>query len=357
MTWQLTLKQIPAVMVDSHKSYPWLIAMLKWLLVNIWFKLYLNLVGAVYIVKEQILSRPRRLPDYPDQKGKTVVITGGGRGIGEHAVRKMVRLGARVIMGCRSPEIVMKKFEDLTNEESVIGSVEVYYLDLMSLGSVNSFAKQVIALQTPVHILINNAGIMFGTRKETEDGFESQLATNYLGHFLLTHILLPVLVKSGTKDSPARIINVSSCAHFVGSWLDFSDLQLNKLYSPEKAYGNSKAAQIMFTGVLARVLEDRQVPVISTSLHPGVVHTDLYAHVGWVKIFSWVAWLIMKTPEQGGDTLVYAALDESVDKETLFMENCRSASTSNFTSTADTQQKMWEVTCSLLEIQHFGKDD
>jgi len=105
------------------------------------------------------------------------------------------------------------------------------------------------------------------------------------------------------------------------------------------------------------MLEDRQVPVIATSLHPGVVHTDLYAHVGWVKIFSWVAWLIMKTPEQGGDTLVYAALDDGVDKETLYMENCKPASISNFTSTADTQQKMWEVTCSLLGIQHFGKDE
>jgi len=325
--------------------------------VNIWYKFYLNLIGAMLVIKEQILSRPRSLANYPNQSGKTVVITGGGRGIGEHAVKKMVKLGMRVIMGCRSPDIVKKKFEGFTKDENVTGSVEVFHLDLMSLESVRSFAKQVLALDSPVHVLMNNAGIMFGPRKETEDGYESQLATNYIGHFLLTHLLLPLLKKSGTRESPARVVNVSSCAHYVGSWLDFSDLHLRKIYSPEKAYGNSKAAQIMFTASLTEMLEEHQSPVMSVSLHPGVVHTELYTHVGWVKMFSWVAWLLMKTPQQGGDTLVHAALDGGITKNTLYMENCRAARVSDFTRNKNNQKKLWDWSCNLLDIKNFGKQE
>ena len=181
-----------------------IIRMLKWFLINIWFKIYLNLIGAMYLVKEQILRRPRSLPPYPSQTGKTVLITGGGRGIGEQAVKKLVRMGARVIMGCRSPESVKKKFEEAFKDHAVTGSVEVYHLDLMSLSSVKSFAQTILSLDIPIHVLINNAGIMFGDRKLTEDGFESQLATNYLGHFLLTHQMLPMLERTGKEESPAN---------------------------------------------------------------------------------------------------------------------------------------------------------
>merc|ERR1712096_229369 len=129
------------VMVQTKKQSREFLKMIKWFFVNLWFKLYLNIIGAIYIVKEQILRRPRSLPPYSSQAGKTIVITGGGRGIGEQAVKRLVRLGARVIMGCRSPEMVKKKFDDIFKEDSGDGSVEVYHLDLMSLASVRSFAQ------------------------------------------------------------------------------------------------------------------------------------------------------------------------------------------------------------------------
>jgi len=347
------------VMVQTKKQSREFLKMIKWFFVNLWFKLYLNIIGAIYIVKEQILRRPRSLPPYSSQAGKTIVITGGGRGIGEQAVKKLVRLGARVIMGCRSPEMVKKKFDDIFKEDSGDGSVEVYHLDLMSLASVRSFAQTVISLDCPIHVLINNAGIMFGDRKETEDGFESQLATNHLGHFLLSHLLLPTLERTGQADTPARIVNVSSCAHYCGSWMDFSDLHLRKVYSPEQAYGNSKAAQVMFTAHLASMLQTRQAPVLVFSLHPGVVYTDLYTNVAWVKIFTWIAKQMMKTAKQGGDTLVHAALDpdlmdRQVDTSKLYMENCRQGRNSSFTNSVENQAKLWGLTCSLLGIEQFG---
>jgi len=136
-------------MVGSIKESRNTLKMLKSLVINLWFKLYLNLIGAIYIVKEQILRRPRSLPSYASQAGRTILITGGGRGIGEQAVKKFVRLGARVILGCRSSELVKKKFEESFKDHVVAGSVEVYHLDLMSLSSVRSFAQTVLSLDTP----------------------------------------------------------------------------------------------------------------------------------------------------------------------------------------------------------------
>jgi len=234
--------------------------------------------------------------------------------------------------------------------------VEAYHLDLMSLSSVRSFAQTVISLECSIDVLINNAGIMFGDRKLTEDGFESQLATNYLGHFLLSHLLLPILKRTGSEDSPARIVNVSSCAHYCGSWMNFSDLQLSKVYSPEQAYGNSKAAQVMFTTHLSSLLQDMQIPVVVYSVHPGVVYTDLYTNVWWVKIFGLVARLMMKTAKQGGDTLVHAALDQDIlSYKQLYMENCRPGRNSSFTSKTENQAKLWGISCSLLGITQFGE--
>jgi len=328
--------------------------MMKHFLINLWFKLYMNIIGAIYVVKEQIIKRPRPLPPYTSQEGKTIVITGGGRGIGEQAVKKLVRLGARVIMGCRSPEVVKKKFYDLNNEDSCNGYVEVYHLDLMSLSSVRTFAKTVTSLDCPLHVLINNAGIMFGDRKETEDGFECQLATNYLGHFLLSHLLLPVLEKTGQEDTLARIVNVSSAAHYCGSWMNFSDLHLRNMYSPEQAYGNSKAAQIMFTSHLSTILKTQMSPVQVFSIHPGVVYTDLHINVAWVKIFSFIAKLLMKTAEQGGDTVVHAALDPGLKGHQVYLENCRQGRNSSFTNKVENQERLWGLTCSLLGIKQFG---
>ena len=124
-----------------------------------------------------------------------------------------------LILGVRKPQVVLEKMA----KEEIQGSFEVLDLDLNSLESVRQFSQQVLSKNLPIHVLINNAGIMFGPRKESADGFELQLATNHLSHFLLVHLLLPKLREAGTKESPARVINVSSCAHFAGGWIDWND--------------------------------------------------------------------------------------------------------------------------------------
>lgn len=330
------------------------------LLKHIFFKLYLNFgVGAWYTLKEQVWDRHNNLNSLPTQENKTFVITGGTRGIGLEAVKTLLSLNSHIIMGCRKVDEAKKVFDKLREDGLVGGTIEFIPLDLMKLSSVKSFGQAILEKQIPIHALINNAGIMFGERHETEDGFESQLATNYIGHFLLTHILLPVLERTGTADEPARIVNVSSSAHFLGSWMDLDDPNLRNFYNPEQAYGNSKAAQILFTDYLDALLQSKNVPVKVLSLHPGIVLTGLYTNVGWVKWFNFIAWLIMKTPSQGGDTVVNATVSpqEFSGRKHIYLENSRPAYRSSFTSSVGNQAKLWGKTCKMLEIQEFGRPE
>lgn len=328
------------------------------LLKHIFFKLYLNFgVGAWYTLKEQVWDRHNILNSLPTQENKTFVITGGTRGIGLEAVKTLLSVNSHILMGCRKVEEAKNVFDKLREDGLVGGKIEFLSLDLMKLASVKSFGQAILEKQIPLHALINNAGIMFGDRHETEDGFESQLATNYIGHFLLTHILLPVLERTGTADEPARIVNVSSSAHFLGSWMDLDDPNLRNFYNPEQAYGNSKVAQILFTDYLDALLQSKNVHVRVLSLHPGIVLTDLYTNVGWVKWFNFVAWFIMKTPAQGGETVVNATIcpQEFSGKKHIYLENSKPAYRSSFTSSVENQAKLWGKTCKMLSIQEFGR--
>ena len=129
--------------------------------------------------------------------------------------------------GVRSPSKVLEKYR----EEKLEGSYEALELDTSSLESVRQFANKVLAKNVPIHVLLNNAGIMFGPRKDSKDGFEGQLATNHLGHFLLTHLLFPRLKEAGSRNEYARIVNVSSAAHFGGFWTNWEDLMSKFVHS------------------------------------------------------------------------------------------------------------------------------
>lgn len=150
------------------------------------------------------------------------------------------------------------------------GSNDVYFLqlDLASLESIREFSKKFHELESKLHILINNAGVMAIPKALTKDGFEMQIGVNHLGHFLLTNLLLDMIKKS----APARIINVSSQAHIMGG-IKKEDFNSEKSYSKWRVYGQSKTANILFTRELARRLE--KDGITANSLHPGAVNTEL----------------------------------------------------------------------------------
>lgn len=199
--------------------------------------------------------------------GRTVIITGANTGIGKETAVDLARRGARVVMACRDMEKGRAACEEI-KMRSGSESVVLHKLDLASCSSIRSFASRILDQEEEIHILVNNAGVMFVPYQLTEDGFEMHFGVNHLGHFLLTNLLLERIKAS----APSRIITVSSLGHMAGH-LDFEDMMWRKRYTSQLAYCRSKLANIMFSRELAQRLMGSGVTVCS--LHPGTVYTEL----------------------------------------------------------------------------------
>jgi NAD(P)-dependent dehydrogenase (short-subunit alcohol dehydrogenase family) len=205
----------------------------------------------------------------PDQSGRTVLVTGANTGIGFEAAKVLAGKGARVLVGCRDARKAEDAIERIKAGDTKAEVVHLA-LDLANLASVRAAAEHVLAQETRLNLLINNAGIMAPPRSETADGFESQFGVNHLGHFALTGLLLPLLLK--TEGS--RVVTVSSNGHKLGK-VDFDDLQATKKYSRNGQYCMSKLANLLFTHELQRRLEKRGAPTSAVACHPGVSGTEL----------------------------------------------------------------------------------
>ena len=216
----------------------------------------------------------------PDQTGRRILITGANSGIGYPAARELARAGAHVVLAAR----------DRSKGEAAIGRIksdipqaqlELGLLDLASLASVGDFAKRELDRGLPLDVLIDNAGVMAPPKRlETKDGFELQFATNVLGHFALTGLLMPALERAVTQSTarlkqPPRIVFLASIAHKRGA-INFDDLQATKSYSPMGSYQQSKLADLMLAFELDRRLKAKGSPILSIAAHPGVSNTNLF---------------------------------------------------------------------------------
>ncbi|MGW2684711.1 oxidoreductase [Streptomyces sp. NPDC001414] len=197
--------------------------------------------------------------DLPDLTGRTAVVTGANSGIGRTAADALARAGAHVVLAVRDPERGRAAAAGLT------GSTEVRRLDLANLASVREFAA---GWDRPLDLLINNAGVMMLPEQSTADGFEMQFGTNHLGHFALTNLLLPYLTD--------RVVTLSSGLHRGGDGaIHFADVNLRGRYSPNRAYAQSKLANLLFTLELQRRLTEAGSPVRALAAHPGYAATNL----------------------------------------------------------------------------------
>ncbi|GAA3853857.1 oxidoreductase [Streptomyces sedi] len=203
--------------------------------------------------------------DIPDLKGRTSVVTGANGGLGYVTARELARRGARVVLACRSQrrgESALSRLFDEVPE----ARAELRLLDLGDLASVRAFAGT--WADAPLHLLVNNAGVMAVPRSTTADGFESQFGVNHLGHFALTGLLYGAL-----RNAPgARVVTVSSVLHLLGN-IDINDLNTERPYRRWLAYGRSKTANLLFTRELARRTTD--VDLLAATVHPGYADTDL----------------------------------------------------------------------------------
>ncbi|XP_074510454.1 retinol dehydrogenase 13 [Sebastes fasciatus] len=282
--------------------------------------------------------------------GKTVLITGANTGIGKETTRDLARRGARVVMACRDLTRAERAAEEI-RQSTGNGNVVIRHLDLASVYSIRQFAKDFLDSEDRLDILINNAGVMMCPRWLTEDGFETQLAVNHLGHFLLTNLLLPKLKSS----APSRVVTVSSIAH-KGGRIDFDDLFFSKkTYSSLESYRQSKLANVLFSRELARRL--RGFGVSSFCLHPGVIRTELGRHVqGWFPLLgallSLPSLLLMKTPRQGSQTTVYCAVTPSLEGQSgRYFSDCAEKEAAPEGRDDVVARKLWDESARLVGLK------
>lgn len=207
--------------------------------------------------------------EIPDLTGTTAVVTGANAGLGLHTSIELARHGARVVMTSRDAARGERALATV-RLKAPAAQVELMLLDLADLSSVRSFAAQALQARERIDLLVNNAGVMaLPTRTLSADGYEMQLATNHLGHFALTGLLLPALL-----GGPSRVVTVSSNAHQIGV-VNLADLQSEGRYEPWTAYAQSKLANLLFAVELQRRADRVAAPITSVAAHPGLSSTNL----------------------------------------------------------------------------------
>jgi len=283
-------------------------------------------------------------------KDKIVLITGANSGIGKETTRALAKEGATIIMACRNlekAELVSKMIQ----KESKNSNIEVMKLNLASLKSVRNFVWEFKARYQKLHVLINNAGVFCMKREDTGEGFEKTIGVNYLGHFLLTFELLPLL--EATPE--ARIINLSSNAHYSGD-LDLDDLHFKKRkYSGIKAYAASRVATILFTRELAERLKGKDVTV--NVLHPGSVNTNMWDL--WKERRRWYYSILhsfikffLISAEEGAQTSIYLANSSEVKGITgQYFVKKKIKEASRKCSDIRLQKELWQTSKRLTGIK------
>ena len=282
-------------------------------------------------------------------EGKTAIITGSNVGIGKETALDLARRGAKVILACRDiqkAEAALKEIVKKSGNENIAAK----HVDLASLKSVRDFAEDINKNEPRLDILINNAGVMaVQTLTKTQDGFETQMGVNHLGHFLLTNLLIDLLKKS----APSRVIVVSSVGHWfvTRTGMNFENMNGEISYDPLDAYGQSKLANILFTRELARRLEGTSVT--ANSLHPGFVATELSRHYPeWMQvIFKPVYRQLSKTPMEGAQTSIHLAVSEELEGVTgLYFADCKEKIPAETAQDDKAARKLWEISAKLVGV-------
>lgn len=248
--------------------------------------------------------------EIPSQAGKTAIVTGGSSGLGFETARVLARAGARVIVASQHRERGASSVERIRADVPG-GEVEYVPLDTGSRASVEQFADRILGRFSSLDVLVNNAGIggfaIGWTRRTTVEGFEWALATNYLGHFVLTGRLLPALLAAPR----ARVVSVSSLSHWFGR-IHFDDLQLERRFRPTTAYEQSKLAMLMFGLDLHRRARAAGVRLLSVPAHPGIANTNIFQRSlapGTLRsrLSCLALHLVGQTAAEGARPIVYAA--------------------------------------------------
>jgi len=277
---------------------------------------------------------------------KVCLVTGANRGIGRQVVRLLAGRGATVILVCRDA----KRGNDAASEIAARtgnDNLELLCADMSSMQNIRQLAAEFKERHNRLDVLVNNAATVTHERRETVDGFERQLAVNYLAPFLLTHLLLDRLILAGD----GRIINVSSRAHWRGR-IRFDDINWSRGYGRWSAYSQSKLGNVMFTYEMARRMAGSDVAV--NAVHPGLIYTGLAKDL--TNVPGWLNWLqrsVSGDEQQGARTIVYLATSPQVRGVSgKYFANCRTKQTSPASRNRDAQRRLWQLSEEMVGLAH-----
>lgn len=288
-------------------------------------------------------------------------MTGCSSGIGIETGRAVAATGAKVFLGARN----VSKAQEACGDFLEADRVEIFEIDTSSQESVKSAAKSILDKTSTVNVLINNAGVMMNpTREDTVDGYERQLATNYLGHFRLFYELKEAMIAASTAQFNSRLVNVSSSGHHA-SEIVFDDMNLEKdgAYTPAVAYGQSKLANIYHSNYVDRHFGTHGIH--ATSLMPGGILTNLQQYFPQEVKDGWNAdpaiMSFMKSPAQGAATTVWAAVSKDWEGTGgKYLEDCAEAKLEGFvpglrgrkeyTYDEAKEDRLWEDTVKMLGL-------
>ena len=270
----------------------------------------------------------------PPPSERVALITGANVGIGRVTAVALAQAGYQVVIAGRS----LQRTQPVLDEIRALrpGKPAVFLsLNLASLDSVRDCAHQFLALNLPLHLLVNNAGIA-GIRGLTSDGFEMMFGVNHMGHFLLTQLLLPQMQASGAS----RVVTVSSRAHKRTPGIDWDALrQPTRSWTGIREYAVSKLANLLFSAELARRLQGTQVSCYS--LHPGVVDTEIWrALPDWARPI--LRWRGLLTPEEGARTTLHCALQAPVGETGLYFADCKPVRPSALGQDVHLARELWD---------------
>ena len=276
--------------------------------------------------------------------GKTVLVTGATSGIGLESAIVLARLGARVVLVGRDPARIAAAAATVRTRAGV--SPVSHLCDFSSQASIRALASRLLDAHPSVHVLVNNAGGVHKRRALTGDGIEQTFATNHLGYFLLTTLLLDRLIAS----APARIVTVASIGHRAAT-LDFDDLGFERGYAIMKAYRRSKLCNVLFAAELARRLEG--TGVTSNSVHPGRVDTNIWSGAPlWAKPL--IALYLRRSfisVEAGAVPIVRLAASPDLDGVTgQYFEDTRAVPPAPLAQDATIARRLWSVSEGLTRV-------
>ncbi|CAN1267459.1 Short-chain dehydrogenase TIC 32, chloroplastic [Linum perenne] len=294
-----------------------------------------------------------------DASSLTAIVTGASSGIGAETARVLALRGVSVIMGVRSMESAKRVKEEIV-KEIPSAKIDAMELDLSSLASVRKFASAFNSSGRRLNLLINNAGVMATPFTLSKDNIELQFATNHLGHFLLTSLLLENMKKTAVESKKeGRIVVVASEAHRATypNGIRFDKINDKTGYSAYLAYGQSKLSNILHANELSRRLKEEGANITANSLHPGIIATNLFRHMTIIsgkntlnpKLFSFVFYMV-SIQTQGAATTCYVALHPQVKGISgEYFSDSNLGNTTSLGKDAALGKKLWDFSSDLVK--------